>query len=377
MSDDDSAIEDGESGQGAALRDVLPPRENPALFGHHAAEAAFLGAFNAGRLPHAWLIAGPRGIGKATLAFRIARFLLAQGAGESGPSLFGGAATPITSLAIPPESPPFRLVASGGHPDLLLVERGWDQRKKKLRSEIVVDDTRAIAGFLHLTPSQGAWRIVILDGADDMNRNAANAVLKVLEEPPKRAVLLLTSESPGRLLATIRSRCRRLNLKKLSQDIVLETISKAVPELNAADAQTLAQLAEGSIGRGLALAAADGLDIHRGLYKLLGEMPKPRAESLHRFADSLIRGEAEGYRLMSELLPAAVARLAVLALGRERDTDPAERAALARLAARRRPDQWVEVWRKICHLFAAADAVDLDKKAVVLNAFFAVEEAAR
>jgi len=98
---------------------------------------------------------------------------------------------------------------------------------------------------------------------------------------------------------------------------------------------------------------------------------------LHRFADSLIRGEAEGYRLMSELLPAAVARLAVLALGRERDTDPAERAALARLAARRRPDQWVEVWRKICHLFAAADAVDLDKKAVVLNAFFAVEEAAR
>jgi len=370
MSDDD--FDDAETGEGGAaeLR-FPPPRENPDLIGHESAEAAFLAAFNSGRLPHAWLIAGPRGIGKATLAFRCARFLLAQ-APTGG--LFGAAA-PATSLAIAPEHPAFRLAASGAHPDLLTVERAWDPKRKKFRSEIVVDDTRAIASFLHLTPSQGAWRVVVVDGADDMNRNAANALLKVLEEPPPRAILLLTSESPGRLLPTVRSRCRMLHLQPLPKPAVLAAIARLLPELAPNDAEELALLANGSIGRALQLGAVDGLSIHRTLHDLLAQLPTPPGESLHLFAEKLARGEGEGFALLSELLPDAVAGLAKLGLGK--GGDAAADPALRRLAARRAPAQWVEAWSKLRRLFAAADGIDLDKKAVVLDAFFTLAEASR
>ncbi len=369
MSEEDFEEPAGES----EAPELPPPRENAELVGHSAAESLLLSAFNSGRLPHAWLIAGPKGVGKATLAYRFARFLLAE---PPAGGLFG-APPKADSLAIAPEHPVFRQVASGGHPDLLAVERGWDAKRKRLRSEIVVDDTRAIAAFLHLTSAQGGWRVVVVDGADDMNRNAANALLKVLEEPPKRSVLLLTSESPGRLLPTIRSRCRMLHLKKLSETIVSEAIMRQSPELAPADALALAQLAEGSIGRALTLAAMDGLAIHRDMYRLLGEIPKIDTESLYGFAERLARNEGQGFHLLVELLPGALTRMIELALGQGASTPPSERETLARLAARRGLDQWVEVWRKICHLFASAEGIELDRKQAVLNAFFALEEAAR
>ena len=173
---------------------MLTPRENPDLLGHTGAERELRRLAEAGRLPHAILLSGPRGIGKATLAFRFARFLFAIGtAGDDG-------------LAVDPESGVFRRVASGGHADLLTVERTYDPRRRRLRSDILVEDTRAIAGFFRLTSAEEGWRIVIVDGAEEMNRNAANALLKILEEPPRRGLLLLVSHSPGRLLPTVRSR---------------------------------------------------------------------------------------------------------------------------------------------------------------------------
>lgn len=378
MSEDEIDSE-AESGEAEAGRETPLPRQNPDLLGHETAESTLLAAYNSGRLPHAWLIAGPQGVGKATLAFRFARFLLAQGdSGGDGGGLFGAEAKPKPpSLAVLPDHPAFRLVAGGGHPDLLLIERGYDQKRKKFRSEIVVDDTRAIGGFLHLTASQGGYRVVIVDTADDMNRNSANALLKVLEEPPRRAVLLLLSESPGRLLPTIRSRCRLIHLNKLPEQAVLAAISRYAPEVSHADAAALAALAEGNIGRALALAAGGGLDIQRGLYRLLGEIPAMSGESLHVFAEQLTRGEGEGFRILSELLPNAVAAMVRLALGRPDPAPGSERDTLARLVGRASLAQWVEVWRKICHLFAAAEGIELDRKQTVLNAFWAVEEAAR
>jgi DNA polymerase III subunit delta' len=373
MNDDDFDTPENNDGDEAAAN--LPsPRENAELIGHAASEAAFLGAYNARRLPHAWLLAGPSGIGKATFAYRAARFLLAQP--EGGGGLFGDAAPP-TALAIPAEHPVFRMVASGAHPDLLVVERAWNEKRKRLRSEIVVDDARAIAAFLHLTPSQGAWRVVIVDGADDMNRNAANALLKVLEEPPKRAVLLLTSESPGRLLPTIRSRCRMLHMNPLPQESVLAAIRRFMPEADATDADALAQLAGGSIGRAVVLAAQDGLAVQRGLFGLLDGLPKLPGESLHSFAEMLVRGEATGFALLTDLLLQAIGAVTMLALGREPVASPAERATLARLATRRSAAQWAEVWRRLGQLFGAAEGVELDKRAVVLDAFFALADAAR
>lgn len=373
MSDDDfdSAADKADS---ADTADLPSPRENAELIGHAEAEAAFLGAYNAKRLPHAWLLAGPAGIGKATFAYRAARFLLAQP--EAGAGLFGDAA-PATALSIPPESSVFRLVASGAHPDLLVVERAWDEKRKRLRSEIVVDDTRAIAAFLHLTPSQGAWRVVIVDGVDEMNRNAANALLKALEEPPKRAVLFLISESPGRLLPTVRSRCRTMHMNILPQGSVLAVIHRFVPEVGVADADALAQLAEGSIGRALTLAAQDGLAVQRGLFNLLDGLPKLPGESLHGFAETLVHGEATGFGLLTDLLPRAVAAVVMLALDREPAASPAERVILAKLATRRSPAQWAEIWRRLGQLFGAAEGVELDKRAVVLDAFFALADATR
>jgi DNA polymerase-3 subunit delta' len=376
MSDEDDRDERDEEGEGGEPAELPEPRQNPLLLGHAAAEAALLQAYGSGRLPHAWLISGPRGVGKATLAFRFARFLFAEGGGPGG--LF---AAPAASLAVAPEHPVFRRVASGGLADLLVVERGFDPKRKRRRSEIVVDDTRAIAGFLRLTPAEGQWRVVIVDGADLMNRNAANALLKILEEPPQRAVLLLTSDNPGRLLPTIRSRCRLLALKPLPEPVVLDALQRYRPDLPAADRAALARLAEGSIGRALELAAAGGLGLYRSLVKLLDRLPEVDGATLHAFAERLARGEGEeAFRLTAELLPGWLARMVALAAsggGTVAEALPGEAATMRRLTERRSLDQWVEVWENLSHLFAQADSVNLDRKQVVLNAFFALEEAAR
>ena len=176
------------------------PRENPHLVGHELAAGALVEAWGSGRLAHAWLIAGPRGIGKATLAYRFARFVLAGGEGGGN-----------DGLAMAPEHPVFQRAAAGGHSDLAVIERGLGDRGR-LRAEIVVDDVRKANAFLSLTAGEGGWRVVIVDAADEMNRNAANALLKRLEEPPSRVLFLLVSHAPSRMPATLRSRCRLLSL---------------------------------------------------------------------------------------------------------------------------------------------------------------------
>jgi DNA polymerase III subunit delta' len=383
MVDDDRDI--GEGGEGAGGSEAGPskipePRENPDLSGHETVEAMLLAAHAAKRLPHALILGGPRGIGKATLAFRLGRFLLAEGEGTGG-ALF--AATPPSSLNLAPAHPVFRRTAAGGHADLLTVERGRDpKRRDRLRGEIVVDDVRAVVSFLRLTPAEGGWRIVIVDGADEMNRNAANALLKILEEPPARALLILVSHAPGRLLPTIRSRCRTVMLKPLPEGEIVRLIQRYRPDIAAAEAGSLAILAEGSIGRALDLAGAGGLELYRTLVALLNGLPDLDSSRLHLLADRLSRADAEdSYRTVAELLLQWLARLVARAA---RGTGqiageivPGEGEAMRRLAARRGLDQWVEVWEKIARLFAQADYLNLERKQVVLGAFFALENAAR
>src|ERR1700761_6420475 len=198
------------------------PRANPVLLGHEAAEATLLDALRAGRMHHAWLITGPEGIGKATLAYRFARRLLA------GP-LIGD------TLALDPDHPVFRRVAVGSHADLLTVERAYDEKRKRMKTQIAVEDVRKINSFMALTPAEGGWRVVILDGAEELNQNSANALLKVLEEPPPRAILLLVCSAAGRLLPTIRSRCRRLRLTPLEDDAMNTVLAGYLPAMPADD----------------------------------------------------------------------------------------------------------------------------------------------
>jgi DNA polymerase-3 subunit delta' len=341
----------------------MEPQENPELLGQEGAERALLDGAGSGRLAHAWLLTGPRGVGKATLAFRFARHLLA-GKGEGG-GLFGD--EPAT-LAMAPSDPVFRRVASGAHPDLRRIARGINPKTGKLRSEIVIDDIREAVAFLRLTPSEGGWRVVVVDGAEDMNRNAANALLKVLEEPPPQAVLLLVCHAPGRLLPTIRSRCRKLDVKSLPMAIVLELLARHEPAMSEADRRMVAGLAEGSIGRALALAEAGGVDLYRELSGLLLPLPKLNAAALHKLADKVARGSADGtFRIAAELLTAWLVRLQKLAAGSagaESELIAGEAASMRRLAGTGPASRWIDFTETMQRHFALVEGLNLDRRQV-------------
>jgi DNA polymerase III subunit delta' len=353
---------------------VLTPRANRDLVGHEYAERELRRLLEAGRLPHAILLSGPRGIGKATLAFRFARFLLARGdhsteaAGKDG-------------LAIARESAVFHRVAAGGHADLLTVERGYDPRRRRLRGEIVVDNAREITSFFRLTAAEDGWRVVVVDGAEEMNTSASNALLKVLEEPPRQAILLLISHNPGRLLPTVRSRCRRFPLAPLAHEVVAQLLRRYRPDLPQPEAEALAVLSGGSIGRALELADAGGLRLYRSILEMLSQMPGIDVIRVHAFADQLARVDADdSYRVAWELLLQILARITTRRAGRQLEGDEiaaGENAATWRLAAPASASQWAALREDIERGFVSTDQLNLDRKQAVLGAFFAIEKLTR
>ena len=355
-----------------------PPRKNPELVGHEKTEAQLLDAWRSGRLAHGWLIHGPPGIGKATLAYRFARFVL-SGGGEGG--LFGDDAQ---DLAMDPDNPLFRRVAAGGHADLMAVENSYDANRKRFRDEIVVADVRAITPFMRLTSSEGGWRVVVVDSADEMNLNAANALLKILEEPPDNSLLLLVSHSPSRLLPTIRSRCRALAMRPLAEDRVEALLCRHRPELAPGEAAALARLAKGSPGRALRLVDAGGLTLYGDIVGLLAGGGLDVA-ALHGLAERVARPNArDAYSALMELLSQWITGLVRLGACRATADEIAnqaviegEGAVIERLLARASLEQWIEVWEKIGRLAADVERVNLDRKQVVITAFSALAAAAR
>ena len=350
------------------------PRANPDLLGHDGVERTLLDAYRSGRLPHGWLIAGPRGIGKATLAFRFARFVLAGG-GEAG--LFGDGPD---SLHVDADDPVFRRIAAASHADLMTLERtaGDDGR---LRSSIVVADVRKAGAFLSLTAAEGGWRVVVVDSADELNDNASNALLKMLEEPPSNTLIMLVSHSPGRLSATIRSRCCRVSMKALSAETVGRLLRRYRPDLAEADADALARLADGSIGRALGLAEIGGLDLYRELLGLLDALPRLDRAAIHGLGDRLARNSADAaYRTVTGLLVWWLARMVRAGARAEFDACEVvggEADCMRRLLGRGGLAQWAGVWEKVSRSIAEADRVHLDRKQVVLGAFHSMEQVAR
>lgn len=359
------------------------PASNPELFGHETAEARFAQALAENRMAHAWLITGPKGIGKATLAYRAARTLLAAGSHQTGLALAPGAGSaedPVTNLAMPPEEPVFRRVAAGSHPDLVVLAPGVNPRTGKRREEIIVDDVRAVGRFLALTPGESRWRVAIIDSADELNRNASNALLKILEEPPERAALLVVSHAPGRLLATLRSRCRRLPLTALDKGTVIQVLERVRPDLDPASRDAVASLAQGSPGLAVRIADHDGLAAYRAILDRLAGLPALDVEALHGLADRLTRRGAEealwvGLALLRDLI-ARVTRARAMQAEAE-PLIPEEAAAIAAMAAIGDLEQWVALWENIGASGERAQGLNLDKKQVIIGAFGALESAAR
>ncbi len=322
------------------------PRATPRLFGQAAAEAAFLAAFYAGRLHHAWLLSGPRGIGKATLAWRIARFLLAAPEARDD-GLFGGSpppGAPDRTLDVAPDHPVARHMLALAEPRLHLVRRGGmgrseaDREKAVLEgrfsADIRVDEVRRLARFLHLSATDGGRRAVIVDCADEMNDRAANALLKMLEEPPKRTAFLLVSHRPSGLLPTIRSRCRDLRLAPLGAGDLAAALVQAGADPGD-DAPRLAELSGGSVGAAMRLVHLDGLALYADLVALLDGMPaldRPRAIALAEAAAA--RGAEDRRDLFFHLVDLVLARLARTgATGAPPpEAAPGEATMLARLA---------------------------------------------
>jgi DNA polymerase-3 subunit delta' len=333
----------------------IPPRENPDLVGHEHAEQQLARSFRSGRMHHAWLITGPPGIGKATLAFRLARWIFADRARAKGGSS-------RDSLYVEPNHPVFRMVASGGHPDLRVLKREVNEKTGKMRSEISVEQAREAIKFLHLTPALGGWRIVIVDPVDDLSTAAANSLLKALEEPPSRGLFLLVNHAISRALPTIRSRCQRLVLQPLESAGVAAIVAKAMPDLPRDEVAELARLSEGSPGRALALAASGGLELLHEMQAVLAKLPNIDGLALDRLTEKIARSGEDAVASLRDLLLWWLA---------ERVKAGAASAAPGSL------DRWARLWENTARLFERAEAATLDRKQALLEIFYDIQATAR
>jgi DNA polymerase-3 subunit delta' len=337
---------------------AIHPRETTALFGHHEAEQALLNAYRSGRIPHAWLIGGAAGIGKATLAYRMARFVLAH-RNPLAPEV-----QDARTLEIDPADPVARHVAAGAHGGLLTLERTLND-KGVMRTVITVDETRETISFFGSTAAVDGWRVCIVDTVDELNPNAANALLKVLEEPPHRSLFLLVSHAPARVLPTILSRCRKLLLRPLATSDVVAAAAQAAnigsddPALTEA-----AETAEGSVARALTLLGGDALKLQQRTAALLATLPQVDPRELHALGDALGGSDRVALAAFIDSVDRWVGT-------RLRADDANANANLPRLA------RLAEVWEKINRAARDTEAYNLERKPLVFSVFGLLAEATR
>ena len=365
--------------QADCVENAPHPRETTLLLGQDKAQTDFLSAFQSGRMHHAWLITGPRGVGKATLAWKIAKFLLAQPSDISG--MFADETPIADTLDVDPNHPVMRRLAALGEPRMFLCRRPWDDKTKKHKRDITVEETRALKAFFNLSAADGGWRVAIVDAADEMNSSAANALLKILEEPPEKTIILLVSHQPARLLPTIRSRCRELRCEKLSGVDMAQALHNAEFEAGQ-NPEALAELADGSVGEAIRITSEDGLKRYTDLVSLAAQSPQMDRQTALRLANACVgKGNEPTYdlslRLIRQML-ARIARFAALQPSTLQEAAQDEASMLAKLgpnvqAARKWADLSAELTARSNH----ARAVNLDPSSVILDMLLKINETAR
>lgn len=348
------------------------PRATKTLFGQTPAEGAFASALSSDSMHHAWLLTGVAGSGKATFAYRVARAALAR-PDEQG--LFGDA------LGVDEASPTARQIMAQAHPGLLVIRRGYDQKSKRFAASISVDDVRRLKDFLSLTADDGGRRVVIVDSADELNVNAANALLKSLEEPPARTLFLIVTASPGRLLPTIRSRCRTLALSPLGDHDLRAAVTAALAAAGRQAAEEhdwakIAAISGGSVQRALALLEGGGLALQARIDKILYGLPKLDMKAAHQISDDM-QGAAQDvkFALFFDLIHETLARL-IRAEALDEGSDD-ERALASRLIGPTRLATFAELWETLGRERAETQALNLDRKALILASLTRLEAASR
>lgn len=336
-------------------REITHPRETQLLFGHADAERTLLDAYRSGQMSHAWIVGGPRGIGKATLAYRLARFVLAN------PDPSAPAVRQAKSLAVSADDPAARRIANEAHPDLLVLRRTINDKTGKLYQDIVVDEIRKTVPFFGSTAGEGGWRIAIVDSVEELNAFGENALLKVLEEPPRRSLLLLVSNAPGRVLPTIRSRCRVLLLRSLSGRDTAQAVGATTGQ-TAEEEDVIAAVASANGSPGHALELLDGkvLALRRKILDLLGQLPTPDPQTMHTLGDALGYSDPAPLTTFIDLVNDW--------LSDQLDGDDAPKPRLARVA---------QVWQEINQRAHDVAEYNLERKPLVFMVFGLLSEAAR
>jgi DNA polymerase-3 subunit delta' len=348
------------------LANFSAPREVDRLFGHDEAIGEFQDALDSGRMHHAWLLVGPEGIGKATLAYRFTRTVLALG---------------IDAGAAEPGGVVFRKVAALAHPNLLLLRRSFNDKTKRYSQWIGVDEVRRLRTFLGHSAGVAGWRVVVVDRADELNQNAANALLKALEEPPPKTLFLLISNAEGRLPVTIRSRARTLRLEALGKEDLNNAVHAALArDGHQVDDDTLhvaLALSQGSVRRALELVSGEGIELYRELVEGFAALPELDGVKLHRLVERISgASNTEQLELYFALLLGLIERL--IRFTATGTGAPEEEQELAKKLIS--PDSlapWAEAWESISE--AKADALDLnlDRSLLVLETWFRLQKLVR
>jgi len=337
---------------------MTEPHTTSRLHGHPSSQQTFLDALTSGRMPHAWLLAGPIGIGKATFAHLAARAILS---GEP-------------TLKHDPSVPAHHRIAEGNETALTILRRSLNEKTGKLRSNISVEEVRALKRGLTFAATESSWRVIIVDPAEDMNPSAANALLKVLEEPPERVVFFLISHTPRRLMPTILSRCRRLDFSPLDERDLATAYEDAAGE---PAPEAIIAAARGSVGAALSLTADGGTALQEAIAAVLAPLPdRVDRVALHALADTAAAaGKDDAFRTVTKLITDLAARMATCAAGT--DALPAGYERLAPIATKNSASIWANTTEEIVSVTERTLALNLDRRQALLDMVARIEKVAK
>lgn len=338
----------------------FPPRLTRALVGHERPMEEFLSAARGARMPHAWLLCGPQGVGKASFAYLAARAVLSH----DRPSA-------IAALSPAQDSEAGRLMETAVHPDLYVLKRSYNEKTGKFRNDISIEQTVEMKMSFGLTSARGGWRVAIIDAIEEMNKNSVNALLKLIEEPPEKCLFLIVCHHPGRVLDTIRSRCRQLHFNALDETALQEIVAGKLDAVDPNEAAAAAFLADGSAGRALALSENGGFELYREMVGVMETLPQLDVERLHGLAGRFgARAAPESFSLFCYLLAGWLHRYArALSTGQVfQPVFEGEAELAARLMAGQLPlEPAVSLWEKLQQQARSVEALNLDKKQAVLD----------